>query len=77
MLTNKDRHYAEKRKRVWDHFGWVYRGVNYLSKTHSLNCGCSMCKMTTYYNRLGRKQERINARRDLEWELNNIASENG
>jgi hypothetical protein len=70
MLTNKDRDYAKKRKRVWDNFGWVYRGVNYLSKNHSLNCGCSMCKMKTYYNRLGRKQERINARRALEDEVN-------
>lgn len=72
MLTNKDRHYAKKRKRLWDHFGWVYRGVSYLSKNNSLNCGCSMCKMRTYYNKLGRKQERKSARINLKKEINTM-----
>ena len=42
MLTNKDRDYAKKRKRIWDKFGWIYRGINSLSKNHSLNCGCNI-----------------------------------
>lgn len=70
MLTTKDRDYARKRKRMWDHFGWVYRGVNYLSKNHSLNCGCGMCKMKTYCNKLERKQDRKSARRALRKEVN-------
>ena len=69
MLTKKDRHYAEKRKNVWDVFGWKYRGVNYLSKNHSLNCGCNSCKMKTYYNRLENKRNRLNAKIELKKEL--------
>ncbi len=65
MLTNKDRHYAEKRKKLWDSFGWVYRGTNYLSKNHSLNCGCKYCQMATFHKRYNNKRNRINARLSL------------
>ncbi len=65
MLTPEDRHYAKKRKRKWDNFGWFYRGINYLSKNHSLNCGCGWCKYETYKRRLENKQERLNARKEL------------
>ncbi|MCW3787995.1 hypothetical protein [Plebeiibacterium sediminum] len=65
MLTNKDRHYAVKRKKLWDSFGWVYRGTNYLSKNHSLNCGCKWCRMKTINNRLENKRNRLKARISL------------
>lgn len=65
MLTNKDREYAKKRKKLWDNFGWIYRGVNYLSKNHSLNDYCSLCRMKTYNNRLKNKRERLNIRKYL------------
>jgi len=65
MLTNKDRQYAEKRKKLWDSFGWVYRGTNYLSKNHSLNCGCKLCRMKTLNNRLENKKNRLKARISL------------
>ncbi len=65
MLKNKDRHYAAKRKKLWDSFGWVYRGTNYLSKNHSLNCGCKLCRMKTLHNRLENKKNRLRARISL------------
>ncbi len=65
MLTKKDRKVAKRRKRLWDAIGCVYKSVNYLSKNQSLNCGCWMCKMKTYYNRLGRKKDRLKARMNL------------
>ena len=67
MLKDKDRNYAKKRKRLWDIFDWTYRGdgINYLSRNHSLNCGCGMCRAETFYNRLERKQERLTARLSL------------
>ena len=72
MLTDKDRHHAKKRKKVWDHFGWVYLGVNYLSKNHSLNCGCKMCQMKTYFKRLEHRQNRIKNKRELKEILKNL-----
>jgi len=64
MLTEKDREYAKKRKRMWDCFGWTYRGINDLSKNHSLNCGCGICRARTHYKKLKRKQDRKNARHE-------------
>lgn len=72
MLTEDDRHYAKKRKRLWDNFGWVYKSVNYLSKNHSLNCGCSMCRMRTYYNRFENKQERLKSRMELRRDIDDL-----
>lgn len=65
MLTPQDRHFANKRKRLWDVFGWTYMGIKYLSKNGSVNCGCGMCKSNTYQRRLKRKRERISARMEL------------
>ena len=70
MLTEKDRNYAQKRKKVWDSFGWVYRGINYLSKNHSLNCGCATCQLITYHKRLKNKRQRLNAKDQIKDELN-------
>jgi hypothetical protein len=55
----------KSRKRLWDIFEWAYKGKNYLSKNHSLNCGCSWCKMKTYERRRKNKQNRLTARLNL------------
>jgi hypothetical protein len=65
MLTNKDREYAKKRKRVWDLFDWKYMGVQYLSKNHSLNCGCATCRMITYERKYKNKQKRLSDRKEI------------
>lgn len=61
----KDTNIISKRKRLWNTFGWVFNSDNYLSKNHSLNCGCSMCRTKTYFRRLGNKQERLKARNEI------------
>lgn len=69
MLKTDDRNYAKKRKSLWDTFGWVYKGLNYLSKNHSLNCGCTQCRMRTYYKRLENKQNRLKNKIELHNQL--------
>jgi len=71
MLTNKDKRYGKKRKRLWDIFGWSYYGIANLSKRHSVNCGCGMCKAKTFYNRYENKQNRLKVKQDIKKELNN------
>ena len=65
MLTKKDYYKALSRKKLWDHFGWTYKGISYLSKNHSLNCGCSMCRARTYFKRLKNKQKRLKLKQEL------------
>ncbi len=65
MLTNRDRHFAEKRKKLWDSFGWVYKRTNYFSKNHSLNCGCKWCRIKTIHKRSENKKNRLKARLSL------------
>lgn len=65
MLTNQDRNYALKRKRMWDLFGWGYSGIGYLSQNHSLNCGCGMCHVKTYLRRKKNKQDRREWKKNL------------
>jgi hypothetical protein len=69
MLTKDDRRYAKKRKRIWDIFGWYYSGIAYLSKNHSLNCGCGMCIAKTKMRRLENKQNRMKAKLELKNEV--------
>lgn len=72
MLTEDDRHYAKKRKRLWNIFGWVYKGVGDLTQNGSLNCGCSLCRGETYHKRLENKRNRIKGKEDLRKEINDI-----
>lgn len=65
MLRKKDKDYAKKRSKMWDLLGFTYLHKNVLNKNHSLNCGCVMCKMKTYYNRLKNKQDRLKAKQTL------------
>ncbi len=65
MLKNKDREVAKKRQKVWDKFGWVYKGIGYLSQNHSLNCGCVMCRMGTYFRRYDNKKQRLKIKQEL------------
>jgi len=58
MRTQKDRHHAQKRKKLWDTFDWRYASVNALSKNHSLKCGCKYCILSTYHKRLANKRNR-------------------
>ena len=69
MLKNTDRHYAKKRKKLWDHMGWHYLGIGYLSNNHSLNCGCASCRDTTYMRRKANKKQRADSRMYLIKEL--------
>lgn len=64
-MKSKDIHVALKRKKLWDYFGWTYKGFGYLSKNHSLNCGCALCKGQTEYYRRKNKKERLKAKREL------------
>ena len=54
----RDLRIIKKRKKLWDHFGWGYRSPNQLLKRHSLNCGCSMCRMRTFLKRRDRRKAR-------------------
>ena len=57
----------KKRQKVWDIFGWGYRKEpNRLYKNHSLNCGCSMCRMKTFWNRVERRKDRREAKKELQ-----------
>lgn len=57
-----------KRKKLWDLFGWGYKSPNQLHKNHSLNCGCSQCRARTYFNR----KERRDFRHEFKMERNTI-----
>ncbi len=72
MLKNKDKEYIKKRKKIWDHFGWVYKSANALNKNHSLNCGCRICYFKTYYKRISRKRNRIKNRVELKNKLKEL-----
>lgn len=66
MITKQDRLYAIKRKKLRNVFGWPYKGVNDLSKNHSLNCGCAMCRAKTFFRRYENKQERLKSKQDIQ-----------
>lgn len=61
----------KKRKNLWKIFNWGFISDSYLYKNHSLNCGCGMCRMKTYYNRLENKQERLNSKNNIKNILKN------
>lgn len=71
----KDIRVIKKRKNLWNIFGWVFKTESSLSKNHSLNCGCSMCRMKTFYNRLENKQERLDNRNKLRSDIKNLDNE--
>jgi len=55
----KNKSIIKKRKKLWDTFGWGYRNQpNRLFKNHSLNCGCTICKAKTFFNRKKRRDNR-------------------
>lgn len=64
-MRDINKHNALKRKRLWDHFGWVYRGLGYLSKNHSLKCGCAICRYETYRKKQDARRSRRKAKDDL------------
>jgi len=74
MLKNSDRHYALKRKKVWDYFGWKYpgKGIGFLSQNHSLNGGFAIDKYITFAKKYENKQKRLKIRQKLRKELKNI-----
>ncbi len=73
MFTNKDKHYALKRKKVWDVFGWNYKNsLNFLSKNGSLNIYCAIDKYRTYLKRYENKQKRLKNRQKLRRDLKQI-----
>lgn len=65
----RDTNVIKKRKKLWDLFDWDYRNQpNRLSKNHSLNCGCSICRARTFFKR----KERRDRRHEFKIELNTI-----
>ena len=74
MLKLSDRRKVAKRKKLWDIFRWGYKGIGDLHQNGSLNCGCAMCKMKTYYHRLENKQQRL--KNKLELKKNNYGTTN-
>jgi len=70
MLKNSDRQFVKKKKRIWDIFRWHYKGISDLSQNR-LNCGCSWCRMETYFNKLKNKQNRIKAKNELKKQIKN------
>lgn len=65
MLTNLDRHKAKTRANKWDRLGFRYKSINQLSKKHSLNCGCAMCKLVSSHHNIENKKDRLKARKEL------------
>jgi len=66
MFTEKDKHYALKRKKVWDTFGWNYRNsLNFLSKNGSLNIYCAIDRYRTFLKRYENKQKRLKYNREM------------
>jgi len=70
MLRYNDILHAQKRGKRWDALKLTYKSLNQLSKTHSLKCNCSQCRMITYLKRLENKQQRLQLKTDLKNELN-------
>lgn len=71
MLTIFDRYIIAKRKKIWDHFGWNYKGIGYLNKHGGLNDGCTLCKTETFYKKFSNKQQRLKLKNDLKnWNSN-------
>lgn len=71
MLRKKDILIAKRRKKLWDIMKWGYKSIMSLSKNHSLNCGCSICRYHTYEKRLQNKRVRHKNKIQLLKELNN------
>lgn len=61
----------EKRKKIWDIMGYVYRTPNYLYKNHQLTCNCGQCRYSNFIKHYERKVERIVAKLNLKKELLN------
>jgi len=64
MLTTIDIQIAESRKKLWDKMGWVYKGngVSFFKHNHSLNCGCRICKLDTFFKRFENRIDRHHTR---------------
>ena len=64
-MKPQDLKIALKRKKVWDYFGWGYKGLGFLAQNHSLNCGCSLCKSITKHRRQQNKKHRLKSKLEL------------
>lgn len=60
MRKQTDIDKAIKRKKVWGILGYAYKGkgLSYLSKRNSLNCGCPQCIGITKHRRAENKKIR-------------------
>lgn len=67
ILTEKEKKFIKKKKKLWDFFGWGYKGSGngYFKRNHSLNDGCSLCKLKTFYKKYKHKKERVKFRNNL------------
>jgi hypothetical protein len=57
-----------KRKRLWKSMGWGFKTENSLNKAH-LNCGCGMCRMETFINRIENRRVKLKFKNELRKEL--------
>jgi hypothetical protein len=64
-MKPKDIKIALKRKKLWDYFGWHYKGFGFLAQNHSLNCGCSFCIANTKHRRYENKKKRLKDKLNL------------
>ena len=71
ILTAKEKHFINRKKKIWNHFGWQYKGTgkSFFKHNHSLNCGCSICRANTFYRRKENKQIRIKNKLNLKKEI--------
>ena len=53
------------RVKFWKQMGFGFQYENQLFKRHSLNCGCGICKINTFYKKYRHKQERIKVRSNI------------
>lgn len=67
MLKYRDIKKAKSRKKLWDLFGFTYlgKGLNYLSRNHSLNCGCGCCREKTHIRKNENKRNRLKNKQEL------------
>jgi len=72
MNRQKDIDKLKSRRKTWDSMGYVYKGkgLNFLRKNHSLNCGCSICQEKTRQKKVKNKKERQNINRTIEEGIN-------
>lgn len=70
-LSLKEKRKIRSKIKLWDLFGWVYRGkgLGYFKKHRSLNCGCAHCKGRTFMKRYENRQNRRKIKDIIQEEL--------